>query len=227
MDADAASQIFSPSIRTDASGAIDEDIYCLHCGYNLRGLAGDPVCCPECGNLNDLGTAAIPAEMIAKSMRSMETAPTMCAGFAFALVVLASPFLFVARYDTICVLTVAIPATLGWIPFYFRMKRVYENRTGWRGILRDFHIATFCCAAAAPACWFTIIFIMRRQNLPAGLVVAVAVAMAIAAALFVLGLRVYRSAQRRMVSMQHDAAVRMAKEILRRARTWEMARRAR
>jgi hypothetical protein len=60
-------------IRTDASGAIDQDLYCLTCGYNLRGLSGDPLRCPECGNPNDLGTAAIPAEMIRRAMRGMET----------------------------------------------------------------------------------------------------------------------------------------------------------
>jgi hypothetical protein len=28
---------------------IDRDLHCSACGYNLRGLSGDPVACPECG----------------------------------------------------------------------------------------------------------------------------------------------------------------------------------
>ena len=32
----------------------DEDIYCPHCGYNLRGLTSGR--CPECGNVCDLAT---------------------------------------------------------------------------------------------------------------------------------------------------------------------------
>jgi arginyl-tRNA synthetase len=33
---------------------IDADLYCLECGYNLRGLFGDPIRCPECGTRNAL-----------------------------------------------------------------------------------------------------------------------------------------------------------------------------
>lgn len=33
---------------------IDTDAYCRRCTYNLRGLSGDPVRCPECGQLNTL-----------------------------------------------------------------------------------------------------------------------------------------------------------------------------
>ena len=32
---------------------IDEDLYCLSCGYNVRGLTGNPIRCPECGDSND------------------------------------------------------------------------------------------------------------------------------------------------------------------------------
>jgi len=42
-------------IRYDKGGAIDEDLFCLTCGYNLRALRGDPVRCPECGEDNAVG----------------------------------------------------------------------------------------------------------------------------------------------------------------------------
>lgn len=38
--------------RLDPTTEIDFDLPCLTCGYNLRGLRGDPVCCPECGSNN-------------------------------------------------------------------------------------------------------------------------------------------------------------------------------
>ncbi|MDO8628955.1 MAG: hypothetical protein Q7R41_00540 [Phycisphaerales bacterium] len=207
-------------IRTDASGAIDQDLYCLTCGYNLRGLSGDPVRCPECGSPNDLGTAAIPAEMIHRAMRNMETAPTICAGCAFALVVFASPFLMVAYRAYPCILVIAVPSLLGWIPFYFRMKRIYENRPGWRSILRDFHIATFLCAAGVPILWLMVLLSNRLVNPIHGNLWLTAVVTA--AAMFMLGLRIYRGAQHRMVTMQRDAAVRIAREILRRQTTHEL-----
>jgi hypothetical protein len=212
-------------IRTDVAGAIDQDLYCLTCGYNLRGLSGDPVRCPECGNPNDLGTAAIPAEMIGRAMRGMETAPTVCAGCAFALVVFASPLLMITYRLYPCILMIAVPSLLGWFPFYFRMKRVYENRPGWRSILRDFHIATFLCTAGVPILWLMVLLSSRLAN-PIHVTLAPA-AVVTAVALFVLGLRIYRRAQHRMVTMQRDAAVRIAREALRRQTTLELIGRAR
>jgi hypothetical protein len=51
----------------------DVDLYCLHCGYNLRGLSGDPRRCPECGNMNPLGLEALPESLVNKELARMET----------------------------------------------------------------------------------------------------------------------------------------------------------
>ena len=58
-------------MATEPAPALDRDLYCLTCGYNLRGLSGDPVRCPECGNLNPIGDVEIPAEIITKQLRRM------------------------------------------------------------------------------------------------------------------------------------------------------------
>ena len=58
--------------------ALDRDLYCLTCGYNLRGLSGDPVRCPECGNLNPLGEVEIPAELISRQSRRLRVLPVLC-----------------------------------------------------------------------------------------------------------------------------------------------------
>ena len=123
-----------------------------------------------------------------------------------------------------CILMIPVPSLLGWIPFYFRMKRIYENRPGWRSILRDFHVATFLCAAGVPILWLTVAFSNRlpypiRGYRSLGAVV-------VAAAFFIIGLRIYRAAQRRIAAMQRDAAVRIAREFLRRRNTLELSRQA-
>ena len=56
----------------------DRDLYCLECGYNLRGLSGDPRRCPECGHDNPLNDIELPAGLIKAQLRKMETAQTGC-----------------------------------------------------------------------------------------------------------------------------------------------------
>lgn len=41
-----------PSPTFPESRTIDFDLPCLECDYNLRGLSGDPIRCPECGFRN-------------------------------------------------------------------------------------------------------------------------------------------------------------------------------
>jgi hypothetical protein len=58
----------------------DADVYCLKCGYNLRGLSGDPRRCPECFGVNWVGEFEVPAELVAKQLHRMESAATICVG---------------------------------------------------------------------------------------------------------------------------------------------------
>ena len=55
IQAMAESQGQIPFVEYDADGRIDQDLPCLKCGYNLRGLRDDGEC-PDCGN--DVGNAA-------------------------------------------------------------------------------------------------------------------------------------------------------------------------
>src|SRR5437870_5646396 len=83
------------AVRVDSFNAIDEDLYCLTCGYNLRGLpCVDPARCPECGEMNPLGDVLIPAEWIRTALRAMETSPTMCVACAV-LFAFVAPCIFI------------------------------------------------------------------------------------------------------------------------------------
>ncbi len=203
----------SAFVQHDADGAIDQDLFCLVCGYNLRGLSGDPVRCPECGSPNDLGKAAIPVQMIQRALRDMETSPSACAGFAFAAIVFSTPFLLTANFAYPCTMMVMVPSVIAWIPFYFRMKRVYDNQRGWRGILLRFHMATFLCASGVPLIW-TLAFLANNtaSRVDAPMIAAVG---GLAIIFLVFGLRLYRSARNEIAAMQREAAVRVAREALR------------
>jgi hypothetical protein len=65
------------------------DVYCLKCGYNLRGLPGDSRRCPECFAINLVGEFGAPPELVLKQLRRMETAPTLCVTAAAAMLFLA------------------------------------------------------------------------------------------------------------------------------------------
>jgi hypothetical protein len=60
----------------------DADVYCLKCGYNLRGLSGEPRRCPECFGVNWVGEFEVPSELVARQLRRMESAATICVASA-------------------------------------------------------------------------------------------------------------------------------------------------
>ncbi len=198
---------------TDENGAIDEDLYCLSCGYNLRGLTGDPVRCPECGEFNSLGMAAIPAEMIRQALRKMETAPTGCAGCAFGGLCFASLFLWSPTGGMWPIALAALLCLAAWLLFCRRMKTVYEGRPGWRRMLLDFHFATLLCTAAIPMLVIARVVVEDMLVSTPGTVV---LGVLFGSFPFVVwGLRVYSSARIRIAVMQREAAVRIAKKALR------------
>lgn len=79
----------SNSGTTDSAPAspLQFDICCLGCGYNLRGLSGGTVRCPECAQLNVVeNTAQIPESLIVQRLQYSEAAPLTCvAAVLFAL----------------------------------------------------------------------------------------------------------------------------------------------
>ncbi len=204
------------SIRRTADGSIDEDVYCLGCAYNLRGLSGDPVTCPECGKPNATGDLIIPAAAITLALRRMETAPTTCVGMS----ILAFFSLFVAvmcfaqnmsvLYPLIFIIgSLAIGLSAVW-----RMRTEFNARPGWFRILLEFHLVT---AIMLPSAWVVVVTplsIPRFQwfGVPLGTMIVISF---LGLAGIAFGLSIYRASRRRLAAIQREAAVRMAKEILR------------
>ncbi|RJP42460.1 MAG: hypothetical protein C4547_00525 [Phycisphaerales bacterium] len=199
-----------PPAAAGRGGVIDEDLYCLTCGYNLRGLSGDPVRCPECGESNDLGTVRIPAPMIGLALHNLETAPTMsvvgsimmCGG---ALAIISG---FLARQP--CPAAFALigcgggMALLAWA--LDATRRACQEHPAWRRIVLDFHLITFLCAGVP----VVLGCIAAAARLPLAVVPIPALIS------LVWGLRMYPPAVQRRHQLQRDTAVRVAAETLRR-----------
>lgn len=137
---------------TSPVGSLPEDanLYCLNCGYNLRGLSGDPRRCPECGHLNPLGDLELPAEMISRQLRRMETAPTVCVGTALAL----SVYLLLTVYAVVssprdlglrmtlscCWMMPILIALVIWVSSVRSFRASCGAKPGWQRILWHYHL---------------------------------------------------------------------------------------
>lgn len=209
---DSGAENDSPVVATAPDGAIVENIYCLQCGYNLRGLSGDPVRCPECGEKNSLGSAAIPARHIEKALRSMETTPTWCVAFSLSagyFLTLAS--LKISSESVRNCLTGGTVSVLVWWWLYRKTKSEFNGQPGWRRILFSFHVvAAFSVAETMAAA--NVSYTLQKTGLgEMGIYLALPV---IGIPFLIWSWRVYERARAELRSMQRDTAVRIAKGMM-------------
>lgn len=136
------------SSATTPPSVEDIDLYCLQCGYNLRGQSGDPRRCPECFYMNPVGELEIPAAVISGQIRRMESAPAGCVG----LILIALPFLLglVLAGSAVCLL-IAVILTAFWVCFVVRFRYYCMNKPGWPAALIKYHLCglTLCAAILA------------------------------------------------------------------------------
>ena len=130
----------------------DRDLYCLDCGYNLRGLSGDPRRCPECGHMNPIGDMELPAELITRQLRRMETAPAVCVGmvllFLFMMGMIGSILYIsdgkIASRDEInlliCWCVFSMIGAVVWIVNVRIFRRSCLKKPGWTYILWRYHL---------------------------------------------------------------------------------------
>ena len=141
---DALPDIEKPRAPHAGARAIEIDLYCLECGYNLRGLSGDPVRCPECGYRNPIGDVLIPADQIRKQLKKMENAPAysllallfMLPAFLATGGLLLSGHVRDAHYPALA----ATVATMVWVGAMSRFRSSCEQRPGWLAALLRYQL---------------------------------------------------------------------------------------
>ncbi|MFN0135846.1 MAG: hypothetical protein ACKVS9_06980 [Phycisphaerae bacterium] len=62
-----------PAAPAAPGAPLDIDLYCLRCGYNLRGLSGVLVRCPECGEENAIELVTETAPLISAHIARVES----------------------------------------------------------------------------------------------------------------------------------------------------------
>ncbi|MBN1514626.1 MAG: hypothetical protein JXB13_21600 [Phycisphaerae bacterium] len=191
----------------------EADFYCAACGYNLRGLAGDPKRCPECGHLNPIELLIIPAEAIQRAMRRLETAPTMAfvgllmlAGATLLLLVSGAASSALGAFGALCLFAGA--SAFG---------HECQYRPGWfRALLRYFGYAALILTIGfgfpISVLWLAHSTLKLSGQGDLACVMWLALLL-LGVSLSVLPIRVlYRAAQRTIRELQRETAVQMARE---------------
>lgn len=212
--------------------ALDRDLYCLTCGYNLRGLSGDPVRCPECGHFNPIGDVEMPAEIIAQQIRKMETSPAHCVSavvFGVPLQVFFWMLVFgelsrrrLSSVDVVCPGILAFAPVLLWVFSALRFRASCLGRPGWLGALLWYHLWGIILLVSTIGGVGGSIYLVARYSgrilttLPeGGLLAAVAAVVAFIPILLWWVPRIYRLATDPLSPLQREVAVQIAREHVR------------
>jgi len=209
----------------------DVDLYCLECGYNLRGLSGDPRRCPECGHLNPMGDLELPAALITAQLRQMETNPAVSvAAVLFGSVFLAL-FVFALIQNAgqkhpgsdICLATPVLASILVWSSRVVSFRKSCRARPGWAEVLWVYHVYGLSLSLAVGGLLLSPLIthslISSRAGALRTLIPVLEGLIALPAAfltIIFLGQRAHRRLKEAMEPLQRDVAVTIARGLLRR-----------
>jgi len=193
----------------------DVDLYCLHCGYNLRGLSGDPRRCPECGKLSPLTPSE---DMIARELHKMETWPAACVGASALLLgslvfpaLACGGFILFAQAVACCLLALSIPV---WSRGMEQFGSDCMYKPGWKVVLAQYHLygmilCLFTAVAVGLSFWL-LRRLFRTHDEFIGLI-GLAALLAAGAVVLPLARRIRRRCTARMNILQREVALTRAK----------------
>jgi hypothetical protein len=158
----------NPDSHTPNSGVSPPTIRCLHCDYDLRGLPGDPIRCPECGNYTSWLQFAERHVRRSKagvySTWAAMTFPVLCLSM---LCSIASPA---------CVLCGLLPMLLMWLMLVRGVRRHAGGSPNWRALFLKHQLAVLplmlAMLACVPVCVGAVVLVIRlldATSLPQGM----------------------------------------------------------
>jgi len=126
------------------------DLYCLTCGYNLRGLSGDLIRCPECGYMNQISDLKMSDQLLIADLGKMKLAPTVCAFaslFSFISLLLILSDLIRSHAIDNSTLFFALISMIIWIAGMVRFHSYCLGKPGWINALAKHHLYCFLIIA--------------------------------------------------------------------------------
>lgn len=204
--------------HASSSPPLETDLYCMRCGYNLRGLSGDPIRCPECGKANEIETVIETAPLVTAHIERIESALNMMTLMSMlsppVAVLLVRPSPIAGKYRVL--IACAVFLLLCWA----LICRRYEYLT--RGVARRAAAAVYyqlgvlvlCSFAAGGLLWPLFVFSgPRRGAFMLPLILASAAIFGVAT----LCAAVYytRWMRQRLEPLKREVAMRVVSEFLR------------
>jgi hypothetical protein len=207
----------------------------MRCGYNLRGLDGDPRRCPECGHGNPVSELLIPADRIRRQLRRLESAPTLCfsalllAGFGLMLTFVSCNAGFSHKRISVVMTAIGAICVLSGLALWPMSARRFANscvrQDGWKQALLNFHLyAVVIFVVGHAAAFGTVVALVFSVSSVAGFGagpgVLECVLGTVAIWLFTVFVirRVYRRLRRELMPLQRVVAIQMyQQELLREA----------
>lgn len=199
------------------------DLFCLKCGYNLRGLSGDPRRCPECGHHNRMEHLEIPAELIQRTLRRLETGAALCGAMTATVLFWLLPSLIVMLYGPassthiyvwIFVVAGAVVAMAAWIAGMIRFRRSCGGMRGWHFALLRFHFFALAIAASGLAAIIDVCLCIARVFVPVSLpfpVFEVLPSLIFVPSMLLLSVWLYRLARNSIRPLQRQTAAQVAR----------------
>ena len=203
---------------------MQQDLYCLDCGYNLRGLDGDPVRCPECGHDNRRGDLLVPAAAIKRALRRLETGAALVGAMPAVLLLFFLPLLAAIAYGAmdppppwilVIILALVLLCVVIWIAGISRFRASCDGKPGWVGAMVFF---SGCACVVAGIGLSVLVFIGWAITVtvvfwPAVPAVEIGVGAAVSACLLVAATWIYRRAKREIHRLQRETAARLARAL--------------
>lgn len=156
---------------------VDRDLYCVSCGYNLRGLSTDPRRCPECGHENSVADLLVPAEAIAGALSHLEAAPAMATGAVVVMLVWLTPTWIVLAvrgefplFPRVAMMAAMSACVIAYAVGVRRFRDTCDGQKGWVSALLRHHFyglfAGVFVTAVVAACAILFVAIVLSFNNP-------------------------------------------------------------
>jgi hypothetical protein len=134
----------------DPTAALDIDLFCLNCGYNLRGLSGDPIRCPECFHESIRADLLCPPREVQRRVRKMHRCADCCVLVA-SLIVLSLVSAAAAR-QLGCLACGAVALPIIWALSAVAFKTASHSQPGWLRVLARISAYGVLWAIASSVC---------------------------------------------------------------------------